>query len=175
MIKIIGIDPFGWAVRVAEECGDLPSEDLAECILDTDEELLQSGRSNTITGGARGAWSPATWFGLRGRVEFGAGDAFDPEADLGTTILNLGAVADIDLLEVTPVPIGFLLGLDAELFGSRGSDIAESATRFNLGLFYTGRQEFSVGVETLFGRVNLTQSEERVDSITINLRLRYFF
>ena len=153
----------------------MPSEDIADCILDTDEELLQSGRSNTITGGARGAWSPATWFGLRGRVEFGAGDAFDPEADLGTTILNLGAVADIDLLEVTPVPIGFLLGLDAELFGSRGSDIAESATRFNLGLFYTGRQEFSVGVETLFGRVNLTQSEERVDSITINLRLRYFF
>ena len=108
-------------------------------------------------------------------MEFGACDAFDPEADLGTTILNLGAVADIDLLEVTPVPIGFLLGYDAELFGSRGSDVAESATRFNLGLFYTGRKEFSVGVETLWGRVNLTQSEDKVDSITINLRLRYFF
>lgn len=173
--KIIGIDPFGWAERVAAECGDLPEEEVAECILNTDEDLLASGRSNAITGGARAAWSPATWFGLRGRVEFGAGDAFDPEADLGTTILNLGAVADIDLLEVTPVPIGFLLGYDAELFGSRGSDVAESATRFNLGLFYTGRKEFSVGVETLWGRVNLTQSEDKVDSITINLRLRYFF
>ena len=173
--KIIGVDPFGWAERVAAECGGLPEEEVAECILNSEEDLLTSGRSNAITGGARGAWSPATWFGLRGRVEFGAGDAFDPEADLGTTILNLGAVADIDLIEVTTVPIGFLLGYDAELFGSRGSDIAESATRFNLGLFYTGRKEFSVGVETLWGRVNLTQSEDRVDSSTINLRLRYFF
>jgi hypothetical protein len=173
--KIIGVDPFGWAERVTAECGDLPSEEIAECILSTEEALLVSGRSNAITGGARGAWSPATWFGLRGRVEFGAGDAFDPEADLGTTIVNLGAVADIDLLEVTPVPIGFLLGYDAELFGSRGSDIAESTTRFNLGLFYTGRKEFSVGVETLWGRVNLTQSEDNVDSVTFNLRLRYFF
>jgi hypothetical protein len=173
--KIIGIDPFGFAKRVAEECGDLPEEEVADCILDTEEDLLVSGRSNAITLGGRGAWSPLEWFGLRGRAEFGVGDQFDPEADLGTTILNLGAVADIDLLEVTPVPIGFLLGIDAQLFGSRGADIAESATRFNLGLFYTGRQEFSVGVETLWGRVNLTQSEDNVDSITFNLRLRYFF
>ncbi len=174
--KIIGVDPFGFARRVAEECGaSLPDEELADCILDTEEDLLVSGRSNAFTLGGRGAWSPVEWFGLRGRAEFGVGDQFDPEADLGTTILDLGAVADIDLLEVTPVPIGFLLGFDAQLFGSRGADVAESATRFNLGLFYTGRQEFSVGVETLWGRVNLTQSEDTVDSITFNLRLRYFF
>ena len=84
-------------------------------------------------------------------------------------------MADIDLLEITPVPIGFLVGYDGQLFGSRGADIAESASRFNFGLFYTGRQEFSVGVETLWGRVNLTQTEDNVDSITINLRLRYYF
>lgn len=173
--KIIGVDPFGFARRVIEECGGLPEDEIADCVLSTDEQLLQSGRSNALTGGARGAWSPVRWFGLRGRVELGAGDAFDPEADLGTTILNLGAVADIDLREITPVPIGFLLGYDAELFGSRGSDVAESATRFNLGLFYTGRKEFSVGVESLWGRVNLTQSEKGVDSVTFNLRLRYFF
>ena len=173
--KLIAMDPFGFAQRVADECGNLPEEDIAECILDSEEELLVSGRSSAITGGARGAWSPIEWFGLRGRLEIGAGDAFDPESSLGTTIINVGALADVDLLEVTPVPLGFLLGFDAQLFGSRGSDIAESATRFNLGLFFTGRQEFSVGVEGIFGKVALAQSDESVDSITINLRLRYFF
>ncbi len=128
-----------------------------------------------FTGGARGAWSPIDWFGLRGRVELGAGDAFDPESSLGTTILNLGVAADVDLLEVTAVPLGFLLGFGGQLFGSRGSDIADSAARFNLWLFYTDRKEFSVGVERTFGRVALSQSDESVDNITFNFRLRYFF
>ncbi len=171
--KLIAMDPFGFAQRVVDECGDAP--DVPQCILDSEEELLVSGRSSAITGGARGAWSPIEWFGLRGRLEIGAGDAFDPESSLGTTILNVGALADVDLLEVTPVPLGFLVGFDGQLFGSRGSDVAESATRFNLGLFFTGRQEFSVGVEGIFGKVALAQSDESVDSITINLRLRYFF
>jgi hypothetical protein len=112
---------------------------------------------------------------LRGRVELGAGDVSDVESGFGTFILNLGLLADFDLLEVTPVPLGFMLGFDGQIFGGRGSDLAESATRFNAGLFYTGRKEFSVGVEGIFGRVSLTQSDESVDSITINLRLRYFF
>jgi len=171
--KLIAMDPFGFAQRVTEECAGAP--DIPQCILDSDEELLVTGRSDAITGGARGAWSPIDWFGLRGRVEVGAGDAFDPESSLSTTILNLGVAADVDLLEVTSVPLGFLLGFDGQLFGSRGSDIAESATRFSLGLFYTGRQEFSVGVEGIFGRVALSQSDENVDSITFNFRLRYFF
>ncbi len=171
--KLIAMDPFGFAQRVADECSDAP--DVSQCILDSEESLVQSGRSNSITLGGRGAWSPIDWFGLRARAEFGAGDAFDPEADLGTTIVNLGIVADIDLIELTPVPLGFLLGFDAELFGSRGGDIAESATRYDLGLFYTGRKEFSVGVEGIFGRVKLTQTDDSVDSITINLRIRYFF
>ena len=84
-------------------------------------------------------------------------------------------VADVDLIELTPVPLGFLLGMDAQLFGSRGGDIAESATRFNLGMFYTGRREFSVGVEGIFGRVALMRTDESVDSITVSLRIRYFF
>ncbi len=171
--KLIAMDPFGFAQRVADECVDAP--DVPQCILDSEEDLLVSGRSSAITGGARGAWSPIEWFGLRGRLEIGAGDAFDPESSLSTTIINVGALADVDLLEVTPVPLGFLLGFDSQLFGGRGSDIAESATRFNLGLFYTGHQEFSVGVEGIFGKVALAQSDESVDSITINLRLRYFF
>jgi hypothetical protein len=173
--KIIAVDPFGFAQRVAEECGGLPEEDVAECILDTDETLLQSGRASALTGGARAAWSPIEWFGLRGRVELGAGDVSDVESDFGTFILNLGLLADFDLLEVTPVPLGFMLGFDGQIFGGRGSDLAESATRFNAGIFYTGRKEFSVGVEGIFGRVALAKSDENVDSITINLRLRYFF
>lgn len=171
--KLIAMDPFGFAQRVTEECADAP--DIPQCILDSDEELLVTGTSNAITGGARGAWSPIDWFGLRGRVELGAGDAFDPESSFSTTILNLGVAADVDLLEVTAVPLGFLLGFDGQLFGRRGSDIAESAKRFNLGLFYTGRQEFSVGVEGIFGRVALSQSDQTIDSITFNFRLRYFF
>jgi len=171
--RLIAMDPFGFAQRVADECAEAP--DVSQCILDSEEELLSSGRSNAFTGGLRAAWSPIDWFGLRGRTEFGAGDAFDPNSDLGTTILRVGAVADVDLIEVTPVPIGFLLGFDAQLFGSRGSDIAESATRFSLGFFYTGRKEFSVGLESVFGRVALAQVDDSVDSISFNLRLRYFF
>jgi hypothetical protein len=173
--KIIAVDPFGFAQRVAEECGDLPEEDVAQCILDTEEDLLVSGRASELTGGARAAWSPIDWFGLRGRVELGAGDVSDAESDFGTFILNLGLLADFDLLDVTPVPLGFMLGFDGQIFGGRGSDLAESATRYTAGLFYTGRKEFSVGVEGIFGRVDLTQSDENVDSITVNLRLRYFF
>ena len=171
--KLIAMDPFGFARRVADECEEAP--DVAECILDTEESLVQSGRSTAFAVGGRAAWSPIAWFGLRGRAELGAGDAFDPEGDLGTTIVNLGMVADIDLIELTPVPLGFLLGFDAELFGSRGGDIAQSSTQYDLGLFYTGRKEFSVGVEAIFGSVALTQSDESVDSLTINLRIRYFF
>jgi len=171
--KLIAMDPFGFAQRVVDECRDAP--DVGQCILDSEETLLVSGRVSALTGGARAAWSPIEWFGLRGRVELGAGDVSNVESDLSTTILNLGLAADFDLLEVTPVPLGFVLGFDGQIFGGRGSDLAESARRFNAGLFYTGRKEFSVGVEGIFGKVALSQSDESVDSITINLRLRYFF
>ncbi len=171
--KLIAMDPFGFTQRIVDECRDAP--DVGQCIIDSEQTLLTSGRVSALTGGARAAWSPIEWFGLRGRVELGAGDVSDVESDLSTTILNLGLAADFDLLEVTPVPLGFVLGFDGQIFGGRGSDLAESARRFNAGIFYTGRKEFSVGVEGIFGKVALSKSDESVDSITINLRLRYFF
>lgn len=38
----------------------------------------------------------------------------------------------------------------------------------------TGRKEFRVGMEGIFGKVALTQSDESVDSITVELCLRSF-
>jgi hypothetical protein len=54
--KLIAMDPFGFAQRVAEECRDAP--DIGQCILDSEESLLTSGRVSALTGGARAAWSP---------------------------------------------------------------------------------------------------------------------
>lgn len=171
--KLYTLDPLGFAKTIVERCRESVTADDCDVELEDGERLLKQGASSTVSGGVRAAYSPAAWIGLLARAEIGSGTALR-EADRLTTG-DFGLMASLDANPVWAVPLGLSLAVNAQSFGGRGSSVAESATRYGLGLFYTGRTEFNFGIDASFGRVELIDSVENVWSGALVFRLEYIF
>ena len=81
----------------------------------------------------------------------------------------------MDLNPGTNVPIGFVGSVLYQSENDRGDDIAGRQTLFGLGVFYTGRNDLSLGLETSFQRFDQRDFENRVNAGSVKLVLRYDF
>jgi hypothetical protein len=73
------------------------------------------------------------------------------------------------------VPIGLLGGFRWENFSAGGDDLADRSWRSFLGISYTGRDDFNVGVEMSFARLSQRDTSQNIDSAQIRVALRYYF
>jgi len=139
----------------------------------TDSTLVTSGSTGSARGGLNLAYSPAPWLGLTGVTFFGLGNAV---GDLDSEFAFEGSIAaDIDFGAISKVPIGLLLAFNSNSFTQEGGDITESIDSFIWGIFYTGRDDFSIGLEFQNATLPLRGEQESIRSSEMSINLRYWF
>jgi hypothetical protein len=145
--------------------------------IDSTTGLLAKGDNWRLVGGLRTAYAFAPWIGITGTVEYGPATRFfeDESGKRNTSQFSLGGTVSVDLNPGTNVPIGFVGSVLYQSENDRGDDIAGRQTLFGLGVFYTGRNDLSLGLETSFQRFDQRDFENRVNAGSVKLVLRYDF
>jgi hypothetical protein len=159
----VALDPVGWAERIIEDGG-----------ISDDNELVQSSEAASASVGFQYAWAFRPWLGFLASTDLGFGDPLDEEQDRELRWRADGN-ASIDLNEVWGFPIGFLIGGRYSDFSDVASDILEKSWLTNIGLFYTGREAFSIGGELTRSSSDLKTSDATLTSSVVTFELRYFF
>jgi hypothetical protein len=153
---------FGQAVQDGEE------------VPDAADELLSESDSPTPLAGLRFAYAPRPWIGLSLLVESGLGVPFDREKD-DEVIFRAGASASMDFKHLSAAPVGVVLSFFEDSFAQAGNDITNRIRSVLLGLFYTGREDFTLGVETQWLYLPLVDEDEAINAFSGRLNLRYHF
>lgn len=135
--------------------------------------LFRDDHTESTTGGLRVAYAPAPWLGLSGLAQTGVAGVFDGASDLG--LVDLGAAASVDFLPLWRVPIGVHLSGRWQSVSDRGSDLASSTTAVAVGITYTGRSDFAIGLEVVFANLEQRQSVENAVGKRAGLAMRYYF
>ena len=135
--------------------------------------LFRDDHTKATTGGLRLAFAPAPWLGLTGLAQTGVAGVFDGASDLG--LVDLGAAASVDFLPLWRVPIGVNLSGRWQSVSDRGSDLANSATVVAVGINYTGRSDFAIGLEVVFANFEQRQTAESALGKRAGLAMRYYF
>jgi len=137
------------------------------------EHLLQDRRNGRIVAGVRGAWTLRPWLGVSGLVEGGPANLYEAGSEFATTF-SLGGSLDFGKLKRS-VPIGLSLSVGRTSTPNRADDIFGATTGFDLGIFYTGRQEFAVGINLQNSTTELIDTGESVHISGGRVVLRYDF
>jgi hypothetical protein len=158
--EIVGLDAFGFAQSVIDNGG-----------LTEDNSLVAS--ANAISGllGARLGWAPASWIGVTAVLEGGRGDLTESDAE---TVLGGGGTVGVDLKKLNMIPIGILLSFDTEGFAQRGADLATRSNGYGLGVFWTGWEDFIIGLETTMRVLNRRDAEDDFEAFVASFNLRYW-
>jgi hypothetical protein len=139
----------------------------------SDSSLVASSSTGSFRGGLNLSYAPAPWIGFTGLTLFGLGNAV---GDLESEFAFQGQIStDIDLNPVNNVPIGFILGYDRNTFVQQGGEITDSINAFIFGIFYTGRDDFNIGLEFQNAKLPLKQVDKSIRTSEASINLRYFF
>jgi hypothetical protein len=157
------LDALTFAKRVIEE------RQIAE-----DNSLVLKSHGIGAAGGIRGAYAPKSWLGFVFGGEFGYADTFSDEGrdELASEI---GVLTSFDLNPLRGIPIGLLASAKFDSFVVDNSDITEEVMTFGWGVAYTGREDFSLSLETSHLLVPLIQSDRTINATLIAFNLKYFF
>lgn len=159
----VAIDPVGWARRIIEDGG-----------ITDDNELVRSAEAASASVGVQYAWAVRPWIGLLASSDLGFADPLDSDSERELRF-RVDGNASIDLNELWEYPVGFLVGGRLTDFSEAASDILERSLLVNLGLFYTGREDFSIGGEITRTSSDLRTSDARLTSTVASFEIRYFF
>ena len=164
--SLYAISPLSFARGIIESGG-----------VDSTTQLLSAGDNWRFVGGLRAGYAFAPWIGVTGLVEYGPAKRFfeDESGDRNTSQFNLGGTASLDLRPGTGVPIGFAGSVMYQSENDRGDDLIGRQAVFGLGVFYTGRQDLSLGVEMGYQRMDQRGVDSKINASQINLVLRYDF
>jgi hypothetical protein len=139
------IDPYGFAAGVVN--GGLNDS--------TRALLLTSQKNNRYLGGVRAAWTPWRWAGLMGLYEVGSTQTRNGNQ----TIANYGLLGDVDFKQFSSVPIGVALSGGGHTGIHSAQGISANTSNFTLGVHYTGRQTFTLGLEGAWARQRLNEDD----------------
>jgi hypothetical protein len=133
-------------------------------------------RSHGVGGaaGLGGAYAPKPWLGFVFAGNAGYADTFSDEgrSDLAW---DVGGLASFDLNPLRGIPLGLLLSVKQDAFVVDNSDITDKVMAFGWGVAYTGREDFSLSLETSHLRVPLTKSDQTITATLVGFNLRYYF
>jgi len=157
--NIVGINPYGFA------------ESIIDNGLTDDNSLVESG--NAISGilGARLGWAPASWVGVTAVLEGGRGDVTESGSE---TVIGGGGTVGVDLKNLNVIPIGILFSFESDAFAQSGADLATRSNGFGLGLFWTGWEDFIIGVETTMRVLDRRDADDNFEAFVATFNLRYW-
>jgi hypothetical protein len=168
---LYSMSPLAFAQELLSEAGSGDSTGAVQAAQDT---LLDSGDNLRVLGGLRGAYAASEWLGFTAFVEGGLGEKFNDGLD-NTTVINYGASASVDLNPLTDVAIGLLGTYRRESLGEKGGDDIGDAELYGLGIFYTGRRFFSVGLENTWNQIRQLRADTKIEAVQARIVLRYDF
>ena len=157
--NIVGIDPFGFAQSIIDDG------------ITEDNSLVAS--ANAISGilGARLGWAPASWIGVTAVLEGGRGDVTESGSE---TVFGGGGTVGVDFKNLNVIPIGILLSFDSEAFSQAGADLASRSTGYGFGLFWTGWEDFVIGLDTTMRVLDRRDAEDNFEAFVATFSLRYW-
>ena len=133
------------------------------------QKLLSLNKTSVSVGGA---YSPANWVGFTLALEAGTATT-GVEGEDNISLYASAVTVGFDLGARTKVPIGILLGVVTD--SRRGETLEGGSLETQLGIFYTGRKDFDVGLES---RGITISQKDRDEDFTLGetvLLLRYYF
>jgi hypothetical protein len=160
--KLIGVDIIGFAESIIDTG-----------IIDTDN-LYKSIPSTRWKGGLRYAFAPNDLWGILAFLDFGSGENLAGE-DKNDTVFEIGGLISLDLNTRTVVPIGFVLGYRHTSYPEGSGDLVERAGNTTLKIAYTGRREFSLGLEGGYVSAPIVDTDKSLNYGSIAFNLQYFF
>ena len=139
------VDPFGFA-RV------LVNEGYTEA---SKEVLLRDEGGNHWSLGARAAYTVNPWWGLNAVVESGE---IDSQTLGNRTLTELGLQSGFDLNKLWDFPLGVALGYREQIGPGRQGDASGSYRAFDLGLFFTGNTNFTIGGDIIWSKIAVKEA-----------------
>ena len=118
--------------------------------------LVREATSNRYTGGVRAAWAPSAWLGLNALFEAGVGENPTPGGG-NEGVTEYGALAGFDAHPLWGVPLGLMLGYRGQSGAGQVTDVAGVAHTYTVGLMYTGRTRYLIGVDGTWARLDVEE------------------
>jgi len=161
--KYFGVDILTFAQRIILEGGIAP-----------DNKVTKRIASNRYSAGLHFAYAPSDWLGLLASVEIGSTDSiFDKENR--ESMLIVAGMASFDLNPRTRIPLGFNLGFNYMSYPENADDLIEYIREVLFKIAYTGRREFSVGLEGSYLRAPMRLDDNTLSAWSGEIALRYYF
>lgn len=133
-------------------------------------------KRNTLRGGGglRYAYGASDLLGFNLLAETGFGESADPR---GTNkwFINGGAAVSINVRERLHVPLGGVLGYYFNSFPDEPGGLTSALQRSYLRFAYTGREDFTVGIDLGFDSTKVRSTGQRISVRTTSISLRYYF
>lgn len=134
------LDPYAFARLIADSGYDESAK----------EALLRDEKVTHWSAGARLAWAPLTWLGLNAAIEPGRIDS-PTLGDRSLTAMGVQAAVDFDHL--WNFPVGTSIAWHQRTGPGRRGEFAGSYRSWELGLFYTGNSNFTIGTDFFWQRL----------------------
>ncbi len=146
-------------------------------LTDSSTALLSKGNNWRFVGGLRAAYAFAPWIGVLGVAEVGPATRVfaDTTGERKATQFNIGGSLGIDFRPGTGVPVGIVGSFLHQSINDRATDVGGKQQTTGLGVFYTGRQDLSLGLEMTFQRLKQRDAQNSIDVSQARLLLRYDF
>jgi hypothetical protein len=158
--NIVGVDPYGFAQRILDSGG-----------LEEDNSLVASGNAIASVASARIGWAPAPWIGITGVLDGGLADVTEADSEVK---FGGGATVGVDLKNLNVIPIGLLASFESDAFSAAGADLTTRATGFGFGAFWTGWEDFIIGLETTMRILKRRDAPDDFEAFVATFNLRYW-
>ena len=165
---LYGVSPLAFVQAAIDNAANGDS-----ALADSQDSLLSKGDNSRFVGGLRGAYTPAPWIGFTGYLEAGVGKKFQGR-DANTSVANFGATTSVDLNSLLHTALGVLLQYRHQSLNEKGENVGRSDS-YGFGLFYTGRQDFGIGLENTWAKLDQPRTDKQVNAVTARILLRYDF
>ncbi len=181
---------FGWLVRLFETDRTLLSADvklannsftfinLSDFVRDITQgqppQLVRNTPSIRGGGGLRFAWGVSPLFGLTAAAATGYGESVERNSE-DQWYYEVGTTLDFDLLAVSAVPLGVVLGYKHDSFPEEGDDVTDDVDQGLVRVAYNGRSNFVVALDFTGERFRSKNLNQIVNFRSIAINLRYYF
>jgi hypothetical protein len=152
------------------------TEGIIEDGYDEGDKLISEGDLSRLVIGPSAAWAPLPWLGFTAHAFGGPADPFDDDVDVSGAFRG-GVTGEVDFLQLgwLPVPIGLLGGFDYDSFPEVDNQVARGIYAVTVLTAYTGRPEFSIGLEITYSRIDQDDLTDEFGSTTFAINSRYHF
>jgi hypothetical protein len=124
--------------------------------------------------GLRWAYGVSQLVGLTFSAEGSYGESMTLRAG-NQWYLDAGGAVSLNLNEKHGIPLGFVIGFRQASVAELGGDLDDKARNGIFRISYTGRNDFSVGLESYFQSARPNNLENPVRSMGTVITMRYYF